>query len=110
MEQKKERIQKFIDCFNQDFETKIKSNENVAFLEKLFENFISIYISPKEQAKQLDKVIELENTIYKICNEEQKKVFKEYDKEQEELYSSLQEQAFIYGFCTCKQLNEETKI
>ena len=41
---------------------------------------------------------------------EQKKVFKEYDKQQEELYNSLQEQAFVYGFCTCKQLNEETKI
>lgn len=103
------KIQTFIENFNKDFKTKIEL-KNKPFLTALFENFVSILSSYTNSKEELDKIVDLQEKIYSVIEEKEdlKILFDEYNKFQEKFYDSTTEQAFIYGFCACQQLNIES--
>lgn len=107
MNKKELDIQAFIENFNKDFKTKLNIR-NTQFLVNLFENFINILSSYSNNAEDLDKIVELEEKIYSSCSEEQKKQFDEWNRLQDKYFNDIEEQAFVYGYCTCKQLDIES--
>lgn len=103
-------IKRFIEMFNIDFKCKIKNN-NFSFLIDLFENFINQEISdPCSNRILYDKLEILDKKITKKLGEKDKNLFKEWNKLQDDYLLNTAEQAFVYGFCVCKQLEKETRM
>lgn len=108
MQTKELDIEVFIENFNKDFHTKIKSR-NVPFLKLFYDNFVNIFSSESSMNKEkLEEIVELEDVINKTFNEKQSILFKKWNDIQVQYSSNAIEQAFIYGFCICKQLDIES--
>ena len=101
-----DKIQKALQNFNTDFETKIKGLD-FQFLILLFENFVNVFSTDKDN-KELDRLDELSEKINKTFSEEQSQLFKEWNDIQDNFLSNEIEKAFIYGFCSCQQIKNET--
>lgn len=103
-------IKRFIEMFNIDFKCKIKNN-NFSFLIDLFKNFINQEISdPCSNRILYDKLEILDKKITKKLGEKDKNLFKEWNKLQDDYLLDIAEQAFVYGFCVCKQIEKETRM
>lgn len=103
------KVKRFIDMFNKDFKCRIQSN-NFSFLIDLFENYINQEISDPSNEMVYENLEVLDEKIKQKLDEEGKKFFKEWEKIQDEYLLNIAEQAFIYGYCVCKALDNETKI
>lgn len=101
------QINKIIENFNKDFETKIKL-ENTKFLINLFDNFISLSSTSLSDKKYLNKLVELEDLINEIFTKEQKEIFDQWNNTQDKFFLEIEQQAFLYGYCACKQLDIES--
>ena len=65
MQTKELNIEVFIENFNKDFHTKIKSR-NVPFLKLFYDNFVNIFSSESSMNKEkLEEIVELEDVINK---------------------------------------------
>lgn len=102
-------VKRFIDMFNKDFKCRIQS-DNFSFLIDLFENYINQEISDPSNEMVYENLEVLDEKIKQKLDEEGKKFFKEWEKIQDEYLLNIAEQAFIYGYCVCKALDNETKI
>lgn len=111
MEQLNEtRINEIIENFNEDFETKIKTN-NAKFLINLYNNFITLLgTSSTIDRESLEKLDKIEKEIDLKFSEEDKLLFAKWTNAHEQLISDIAEQAFIYGYCTCKILEDESSL
>ena len=111
MEQLNElKINGIIDNFNKDFETKIKSS-NTKFLKNMYNNFICLLETESTIDKRLmEKLDLLEQEIDRTFDDNEKVLFAKWTNAHEKLISLVEEQAFIYGFCTCKALENETQM
>lgn len=108
MQTKELDIENFIENFNKDFHTRIK-NRNVPLLKLFYDNFVNIFSTESSINKEkLEEIVELEDVISKTFNEKQSILFKKWNDIQDEYASNSVEQAFIYGFCICKQLEIES--
>ena len=108
MEQLNElKINKIIDNFNKDFETKIKS-ANTKFLKNMYDNFICLLETEATIDKNImEKLDLLEQEIDRTFDDNEKVLFAKWTNAHERLISLVEEQAFIYGFCTCKAIENE---
>lgn len=102
-------INRFINMFNKDFKCKIE-NGDFKFLIDLFENYINLEISDPSESRIYESLEELDERLNQKLDDEGKKLFKNWNKIQDEYLLDTAEQAFIYGFCVCKQLEMETRI
>lgn len=108
MQTKELDIEFFIENFNKDFHTRIK-NRNVPFLKLFYNNFVNIFSTESNiNQEKPEKIVELEDVLNKTFNEKQAILFKKWNDIQDEYASNSIEQAFIYGFCICKQLEIES--
>lgn len=107
MEQLNElKINKIIDNFNKDFETKIKTG-NSKFLKNMYDNFIGLFETESTIDKaMMEKLDKLEQEIDRTFDENEKVLFARWTNAHERLISLIEEQAFIYGFCTSKALEK----
>ena len=102
-------IKRFIDNFNKDFDVKLKLN-NTPFLINLYENFIDQYSSDASDRTHITKLVNIEENVIKRVDKDTKKLIDEWNIERENLFLDIIKQAFIYGYCTCQEINNETKI
>lgn len=109
MEQLNEqKINKIIDNFNKDFETKIKSG-NTKFLKNMYNNFICLLETETTIDKYIMEELDvIEQEVDKTFDTNEKALFARWTNAHERLISLIEEQAFIYGFCTNKALENET--
>lgn len=103
------KIQELIKNFNEDFKTKLPA-ESTPFLNEFFENYINVYSSENANKENLEKFVELEEKISGIYNKEQMSLFDKWNEIQDKLLDNVARQSFVYGYCTCKQLDKETKM
>lgn len=103
------KIQELIKNFNEDFKTKLPEKET-PFLNEFFDGYINVYSKEKQNRENLDKFVELEEKISKSCNEEQMNLFDKWNAIQDDYLHNAVRQSFVYGYCTCKQLDKETKM
>lgn len=101
-------IKKFIEMFNKDFKGKIK-NMQTTFLIDLYKNYINLNISNPTNSEVFKNLEILDNKICERLNDEDQKLFRKWTEIQENYLIDTAEQAFIYGFCVCRQLENETK-
>ena len=111
MEQLNEsRINEIIENFNKDFESKIKTNK-AKFLINLYNNFITLLGTEstidRESLERLDKI---EKEVDSTFSEKQKVLFAKWTNAHEQLISDIADQAFVYGYCTCKILDDESSL
>lgn len=97
-------IKEFINKFNKEYKSNIPK-ETTAFLVNLYENFISLNSDGTPENKYLKKVIAVEDKITPILNEEQKNLFKEYTKVNDDMWENTVEEAFVYGYCVFELLH-----
>ena len=110
MQTKELDIDVFIENFNKDFHTRIK-NRNVPFLKLFYDNFVNIFSTEISINKEkLEEIVELKDVLNQTFNEKQSILFKKWNDIQDEYASNAIEQAFIYGFCICKQLDIESDM
>ena len=111
MEQLNEtRINEIIENFNEDFETKIKTN-NAKFLINLYNNFITLLgTSSTIDRESLERLDKLEKEVDSTFSEKQKVLFAKWTHAHEKLISDIADQAFVYGYCTCKILDDESTL
>jgi len=102
-------IKRFIDNFNKDFDVKLKLN-NTPFLINLYENFIDQYSSDASDRTHITKLVNIEENVIKRVDKDTKKLIDEWNIERENLFLDIIKQAFIYGYCTSQEINNETKI
>lgn len=106
----KSRINEIIENFNKDFETKIKNN-NAKFLINLYNNFITLLGTEvtieNDSLERLDKI---EKEIDSKFSDEEKILFAKWTNAHEKLISDIADQAFVYGYCTCKILDDESTL
>lgn len=103
-----ENVKDIIENFNKDFNVNIKVKDTI-FLRNIFQNFININMSSMINNETNIKIVELEEKIQKILSED-KKLFNEFNEIQDNYWANIVEQAFVYGFCMCKQLETETRL
>lgn len=101
-------IKKFIEMFNKDFKGKIK-NKQTTFLIDLYKNYINLNVSNPTNSEVFKNLEILDNKICEKLNDENQKLFRKWSEIQENYLIDTAEQAFIYGFCVCRQLENETK-
>ena len=111
MEQLNEqKINKIIDNFNKDFETKIKTG-NSKFLKNMYDNFIGLFETESTIDKaMMEKLDKLEQEIDRTFDENEKVLFARWTNEHEKIISLVAEQAYVYGFCTCKAIENEASM
>lgn len=105
MEQK---INKIIKNFNKDFNVNIEIKDKV-FLIDIFQNFINLNMSSMISNEMNNKILELEEKIKAILGEDNK-LFEEWNEIQDNYLVNIVEQAFIYGVCTLKQIQDEINL
>lgn len=103
-----QNVKDIIENFNKDFNVNIKVEDTI-LLRNIFQNFININMSSMINNETNIKIVELEEKIQKLLNED-KKLFNEYNEIQDNYWVNIVEQAFVYGFCMCKQLEIETRL
>lgn len=104
------RIQKMIENFNKDFETQLKA-DNTRFLVNLYNNFITLLETDSTlDNKILETLDTLTKEIDKTFNEDEKLLFAKWTNTYERLISDVADQAFVYGYCTCKALDTESSL
>ena len=106
----KANIQRIVENFNKDFDTKLKA-DNVKFLINLYNNFITLLETDttidNDIFERLDTLTkEIDNTY----NEDEKLLFAKWTNTYERLISDVTDQAFVYGYCTCKALDTESTL
>lgn len=104
----KNNIEKIIKNFNKDFNANV-SIKNTTLLENIFQNFVNINMSSMISNETDIKIIELEEKIKKALDKDSN-LFEEWNKIQDNYMLNVTEQAFIYGFCIYKQLENEIKM
>lgn len=111
MEQSNEqKINKIIDNFNKDFETKIKSS-NTEFLKNMYNNFICLLETETTIDKDIMEELDvIEQEVDKTFGTNEKSLFARWTNAHERLISLIEEQAYIYGFCTCKAIENEANM
>ena len=87
---------------------KIK-NKQTTFLIDLYKNYINLNVSNPVNSEVFKNLEILDNKICEKLNEEDQKLFRKWTEIQENYLVDTAEQAFIYGFCVYKQLENETK-
>jgi hypothetical protein len=102
-------IQRFVNNFNKDFETKIDI-KNIPFLTEIFNNFIDPATSDTFSNYKLDRLVELETEINNRMDDETLNLFNEWNKLQDEYLLNAVEQAYVYGICSYSQLKKELNI
>ena len=107
MEQLNElKINKIINNFNKDFETKIKLG-NTDFLKNMYNNFICLLETETTIDKDIMEELDvIEQEVDKTFDTNEKALFARWTNAHERLISLIEEQAFIYGFCTSKALEK----
>lgn len=104
-----EKIQILIEQFNKNFETKVKNNDT-PLLMTLYENFVKIFKSEEINKRMLKSVADIADKISRgFCTDWKLRQFKEWNELNDEINENAELQAFVYGYCTCMQLNEESK-
>lgn len=103
-----EKIQIFIEQFNKDFGTDLKLEEK-SFLINLYQNYIKIYKSEEMNKRMLKGILDIADKISRNFKQEwQQQEFKEWNRLNDEVNANWELQAFVYGYLTCKQLENET--
>lgn len=102
-------MKKYVEMFNNDFNTKIKM-KHTPFLLNMFENFISQFTSSANDRRDIIKRAKLHKQIADRLDQDTKKLFDEWNILQEKFFLDIINQSFVYGYCVTKQIDEETKI
>ncbi|MBR0427412.1 MAG: hypothetical protein IJK18_04360 [Clostridia bacterium] len=103
-------IQKSIDNFNNDFKTKIKK-DNISFLVSMYYNFVNLLSTDQVTSRDdLKKLVDVEERLNKSFNKEQQELFTEWNDLQDKMFDEYEKRAFIFGYCTCSELNIESKM
>ena len=107
MEQLNElKINKIINNFNKDFETKIKLG-NTDFIKNMYNNFICLLETETTIDKSIMEELDvIEQEVDKTFGINEKALFARWTNAHERLISLIEEQAYIYGFCTIKALEK----
>lgn len=100
-------VKRFVEMFNTDFKCNIRE-ERFHFLISMFEDYIQQEIS--EPNDDYENIEELDEKIVQRLDDEGKKIFEKWSKMQEDYLLDTAEQAFVYGYCVCKQLEYESRI
>ena len=104
------KINEIIENFNKDFETKIRSGNN-KFLKNMYNNFICLLETEATIDKSIMERLDLlEQEIDRTFDDNEKVLFAKWTNAHEKLISLVEEQAFIYGFCTCKAIENEASM
>ena len=99
------KITAIMENFNKDFETQLKAG-NVKFLVNLYNNFITLLETDSTLDDEiLERLETLTKEIDKTYNEDEKLLFAKWTNTYERLISDVADQAFVYGYCTCKALD-----
>ena len=103
-------IKNIVENFNKDFETNLKA-DNTRFLVNLYNNFITLLETDSTLNNNIfEKLDTLEKEIDKTYSEEEKLLFAKWTNTYERLISDVADQAFVYGYCTCKALDIEASM
>lgn len=103
-------IKNIVENFNKDFETNLKA-DNTRFLVNLYNNFITLLETDSTLNNNIfEKLDTLEKEIDKTYNEDEKLLFVKWTNTYERLISDVADQAFVYGYCTCKALDTESTL
>ena len=103
-------IQRIVENFNKDFDTKLKA-DNVKFLINLYNNFITLLETDTTIDNDIfERLDTLTKEIDKTFNEDEKLIFAKWTNTYERLISDVADQAFVYGYCTCKALDTEATL
>lgn len=103
-------IQRIVENFNKDFDTKLKA-DNVKFLINLYNNFITLLETDTTIDNDIfERLDTLTKEIDKTYNEDEKLLFVKWTNTYERLISDVADQAFVYGYCTCKALDTEATL
>lgn len=102
-------VKRFVEMFNTDFKCNIRE-ERFHFLISMFEDFVNQEISDPSEINAYEMFEDLEEKIKYKLDDEGKKLFNEWVKIQDDYLLDTAEQAFVYGYCVCKQLEYESRI
>ena len=104
----KSKIRSFIENFNKDFDTNLKMN-NKPLLTSIFHNFINQFTTQVKSSNTIDELCEINEKLDNTLSSEQMELLNKWNRLQENYFCDMIEQSFIYGYCTCKQLDIESK-
>lgn len=102
-----EYISKFEESFELDLEQKRKERP---ILVDLFENYALTKYKPSKLYKTiLSNLVKLEDEIENTYGKEEKLIFNKWIFLQDRLHSDELLQMFVYGYCFCYEMQEESK-
>lgn len=55
----------------------------------------------------ISKLCDLGEQILNTYNAQEKALFDEWNKVQEDFFNEVEQEAFIYGYCVCQQLEKQ---
>ena len=103
-----EELKEYLECFTKDFFIKMEMDKPKLLID-MFESYVYQNANYADTKNLFDKLRNLEVEIKPLISIKGQELFEQYINTWEDFSYDLKKQAFIYGYCICKQLENETK-
>lgn len=100
-----EIVQEFIRNYNNDLKTSIPV-DSYKFIGNLFKKCVGPEFSNEFEQQNMNELEKITDTLYNSFDNEQRELFDKFDNLKNDMQNNVEQQLFIYGFCTAKLLDK----